>query len=89
MGDPACNSGDREEDGIHISRESHGSIDKPTVEVNVGVELATDEVLIRESDLFEFESDFDQRLFTANFKHFESNLNRYYFTFLTILARGS
>jgi hypothetical protein len=42
VGNPAYNSGNGEEDGEHVGWEAHGSVDEATVEVNIGVEFATD-----------------------------------------------
>lgn len=42
MGNPSCNSGDGEEDREHIGRETHSSVNKSTVEIDVGVKLACD-----------------------------------------------
>lgn len=50
MGDPSGNSGDGEEDGVHVGWETHGSVDEAAVEVDVGVEFSGDEVLIFKGD---------------------------------------
>lgn len=46
MSDPASYSGNGEEDRVHISRETHGTVNEATVEVNVGVKFAADEVFV-------------------------------------------
>jgi hypothetical protein len=89
VSDPANDSRDGEKNGVHVSREAHSSVDEATVEIDVRVELSTDEVLIRKSDLFEFKSDLDQWLLAADIKDVKSDLNLRLCTFLTILARGS
>src|SRR6476661_2274643 len=50
LGQPARGAADREEDGEHLRRELQRLVDETGVEVDVGVELALDEVLILERD---------------------------------------
>lgn len=89
VSDPSCNPGDSKEHRVHVSWEAHSSVNQPTVEINIRIKLATNKVLIRKSNLFEFQCNLNQRLSTTNFKYFKGYLNSRIFTFLTILARGS
>ena len=41
MGDPSGNSWNCEQDWEHVSWEAHGSVNEATVEVNIGVEFAS------------------------------------------------
>ena len=75
VGNPSDDSGNGEEDGVHVSWETHGSVDESAVEVNVGVKFSGDKVLVFKGDLFEFKGDFDQGLLSADFKDFEGNLS--------------
>ena len=72
--DPADDTGNCEEDGVHVGGEAHGPVNKAAVEVDVGVEFSGDEILVLEGDLFQLKGDLDQGLLAADFKHFESDL---------------
>jgi len=89
VSNPSRYSWNCEEDRIHISWKSHSSINQPTIEVYIGIEFSADKVLIGQSYLLKFNSNFNQRLFSTNFKHLKGNLNHELCTFLIIFARGS
>ena len=74
VSDPADDTGNCEEDGVHVGGEAHGSVNKAAVEIDVGVEFSGDEILVLEGDLFQLKGDLDQGLLAADFKHFESDL---------------
>src|SRR5438105_4073111 len=46
----------------HVDREAHRLVDETRIEVDVRVELAADEVLVGERDLFELERDVEERV---------------------------
>src|SRR5665647_1627034 len=60
LGDPARQPPEREQHREHLGREPHRPIDQPGVEIDVRVQLALDEVLIRERDLLQPERDVQQ-----------------------------
>lgn len=66
VGEPSDHSGDHEEDGEHIRWKSHGAVDDPAVEIDVGVKLSFDEVGVGEGDAFELDCDFDEFLFSGD-----------------------
>jgi hypothetical protein len=70
VGEPSDDSRDHEEDGEHVGWETHRFVDDAAVEVDVGVELSFDEILVAEGDLFEFDGDFYQVLFASDFEDF-------------------
>src|SRR4051812_16474386 len=55
LGDPARGAGDGEHDREHVDRKPQGLVDQARVEVDVGVQLALDEVLVLERDLLDLE----------------------------------
>jgi hypothetical protein len=46
MGNPACYSWNCEENRVHVSWESHSSINQSTIEVDIGIEFSADKVFI-------------------------------------------
>src|SRR5450631_1665035 len=60
LGDPARQPPEGEQDGEHLGGESHGPVDQPGVEVHVRVQLALDEVVVRERQLLQLEGDVEQ-----------------------------
>ena len=50
------------QDGEHLRRELERLVDQAGVEVDVGVELALDEVLVLERDLLQLQRDLEQRV---------------------------
>lgn len=84
VGNPSCNSGNSKEDRVHISGETHSSINEPRIEVNVGIKFSGDtkllrflQILIFEGNFLKFKSNFNQRFFPTNFKYLKSNLLLY------------
>jgi hypothetical protein len=65
VGEPSDHSRDHEENGEHIGREAHGTIDDSTVEIHIRVKLSLNEVRIREGDALQLYSDFDEFLFSS------------------------
>ena len=63
---PARRAGDGEQHREHLDREAHGLVDEAGVEVDVGVELAADEVVVGQRDLFELERDVEQRVLAGD-----------------------
>ena len=68
--------------GEHLRRELQRLIDQPRIEVDVGVQLALDEVLVLQRDLLQLLSDLEQRVDPVTSKTSSQ-------AFLMILARGS
>lgn len=62
VGNPARHAADGKEYGKHVDGETQGHVDETTIEINVGIELATDEVFILEYGLFETQGDVQKRL---------------------------
>src|SRR5437660_1611598 len=62
VGHPAGGAGNGEEDGEHVDREPHRLVDEPGVEVDVGVELPGDEVVVGQGDLFQLQGDVEERV---------------------------
>ena len=63
---PARGAGDGEQHREHLDREAHRLVDEPRVEVDVRVELARDEVVVGQRDLFELERDVEQRVLAGD-----------------------
>src|SRR5688500_1621018 len=57
VGQPAGRAGDGEEHCEHLDGETHGLVDQARVEVDVGVELAVDEVGVGQGDLLQLQGD--------------------------------
>src|SRR5204862_4813731 len=60
--DPAGGSRDREQDREDRYREPHRLVDQSRIEVDVGVELPSDEVIVRQSDSLELQGDVKERI---------------------------
>ena len=71
---PANCPWNHEEDWEHISWESQSFVDNATVEIYIGVKFSLNEVGVTKSNLFKFNSNFDQFLLSYNFKDFFSYL---------------
>src|SRR6185503_5203743 len=69
LGEPARGARYREEDGEHVHRESHGLVDQARVEVDIGIQLPLDEVLVLESDALELEGDVEERVAPGHLEH--------------------
>src|ERR1700730_18976515 len=52
LGDPAAGAWDRKQNREHRHGESHGLINKAGIKVDIGIELAGDEVVIFQGDAF-------------------------------------
>jgi hypothetical protein len=65
MGQPASKARQGEHDGEHFGGDTKGLVDNAGVEINVGVKLAVDEVLVSQGNLFKGHSDIDHG-FSAN-----------------------
>jgi hypothetical protein len=59
LGQPADRARNGEQDGKHLRLEAHGFVDDAGVEIDVGVELAGDEVVVGEGDALEFHGEID------------------------------
>ena len=53
---PGC-ARDSEQHGEHLGLETHGLVDDPGIEIDVGIQLALDEVLVFERNPLQFECD--------------------------------
>src|SRR3954468_10497726 len=62
LGQPSRRTADGEQDREHLRRELEGLVDQAGVEVDVGVELALDEVLVLERDLLQLLGDLEERV---------------------------
>src|SRR4029078_5294739 len=62
LADPADGAGDREQHAEHRGREYHRLQRDARIEVDVRIELAIDEVLVAERDLFQLQGDLEHRL---------------------------
>src|SRR5581483_2084356 len=60
VGDPAGGAGNGEQHREHVDGEAHRLVDQPGVEVDVGIELAGDEVVVGEGDLLELEGEVEE-----------------------------
>src|SRR5688572_9164887 len=60
--DPAGGARNSEEHREHLHRKAHRLIDQARVEIDVGVELAADEVIVFERDPLELECDVEERV---------------------------
>src|SRR5579875_718334 len=69
VGQPTGHPGDGEQHGEHLRREAHGLVDEARVEVDVGIQLAGDEVLVRQGDLFELQGHVEERVFAGDGEH--------------------
>src|SRR3990172_8503376 len=69
LGEPADGAGNREQDGEHLDREAHRLVHDAGVEVDVGVELVLDEVVVLKGDALEFEGDVQQGIAPGYLEH--------------------
>src|SRR5580700_6050520 len=69
LGDPAAGAGDGEQYGEHRYRETHRLVDQAGIKIDVGIELAGDEVVVLEGDALAFESDVQQRIAAHDFEY--------------------
>ena len=64
MGEPSSETGQSEHDGEHLGGDSEGLVDNSGVEIDVGVQLSLDEVLVRESNSLKLHGDINHALAT-------------------------
>ncbi len=69
MRQPARHAGDGEQHGEHLHREAHRLVDQTRVEVDVRVQLAVDEVGVRQGGLLERQRDVEQRVLAGDLEH--------------------
>ena len=69
IGDPAGHASDGEHDSEHLDRDTNGAHDDAAVKVDIGIELALDEIGIAEGGLFEVFGDGEQ---TRDFIYIEN-----------------
>ena len=74
MSHPPCEPWKSEQDCKVLCREAHRLVDRATVEVDIRIEFARDEVLISQSDSFKFDGDVNKLFSASNREHFISNL---------------
>ena len=65
---PSGGAGDGEQHGEHLRPEAHGLVDDAGVEIDVGIELAFDEVLVFQRDALELQGDFELGVVAGDFK---------------------
>src|SRR5579862_3486796 len=68
--DPAGSSRNSEKYGEHGDRETHGLVDEPSIEIDVGVELARYKIVVFQSNTLAFERDFNQRVLSHHIENF-------------------
>src|SRR3990170_3503547 len=73
LGDPPGHSANGEQDWIQVHRKAHRLIDYARVEVDVGVELALDEVLVFQGDALQLQGDIQQGVPSG---HLEDSIGR-------------
>src|SRR5258708_1707050 len=62
LGDPAGRPGNREQDGEHLHRKTHGLVNEPGIEIDVWIELAADEIVVLQGDPLELERNVEERI---------------------------
>ena len=67
MGNPTRKTPNREEDGKHLHRNPNGAIDHTRVEVDIGIQLVLDKVVVFEGNLFQLLSDLKKGIFQRLF----------------------
>src|SRR6266571_7047160 len=60
LGDPAHRARQREDAGEHRYRDAEGALHDPRIEIDVRVELALDEIIVLERDLFQGEGELEE-----------------------------
>ena len=74
MSEPAGKSGKSKHNSEHFGGDAKGLVDDSGVEVNVGVQLSGDEVVVRQGDSLKLHGDVNQRHATNNGKDVLSDL---------------
>ena len=67
VSDPAWQSPHGKQDGEHLNRDSHGSVDDTGIEIDVGVKFSFDEVGVAQGDGFELLGYFEERVAQIEF----------------------
>src|SRR5271157_2321552 len=67
---PAGCAWNREQHSKHLRLEAHGLVNDPRVKVDIGIELAGDEIVVLEGDALELQSNVDPLVASGNFEHF-------------------
>src|SRR6185437_15024206 len=68
--DPTGRPRNREQYREHRHGEAHGLVNESRVEVNVGIKLALDEIIVLQRDSFALQRDVDQRIASHYVEHF-------------------
>lgn len=74
VSDPSNDSWNCEENRVHVSWESHRSVNESTVKIDIWIQFSCDKVFIFQSNFFQLQGNFNQGFFSTYFKDFESNL---------------
>src|ERR1035441_9119997 len=69
LGQPPGSAGDGEQDGEDLRFESHSLIHDAGVEVDVGIELALDEVVVLKGDALQFQGDIQLGIAAGDFEY--------------------
>src|ERR1019366_499217 len=70
---PASGPRNGEQHGKHLRLEAHGLVNDPRVEVNVGIELAGDEVIVSQRDPFELQGNVEPGVASGHLENFVSD----------------
>ena len=62
LGNPARHAADGEHDGKHFGRNSQRPVEDAAVEVDIGIQLPLNEIIILQHGLFKFQGDIEQRV---------------------------
>src|SRR5271169_2898529 len=65
---PSRGARNGEQNGEHVGLESHRLVNDPGVEIDVGIQLASDEIVVAQGDALEFERDVDAAVAAGDFK---------------------
>src|SRR5260370_2503541 len=68
LSDPSAGTRNGEEHGEHGDGEAHGLIDQAGIEIDIGIELAADEVFVLQGDSLDLESEIEQGISTHYIK---------------------
>ena len=69
LGQPSHGARNREQHGKHLRSESHGLVHDPGVEVDIGIQLALDEVIVFQRDALQLEGDIELRVAPSNLEY--------------------
>ena len=65
LSNPTRQAAHPEQNGEEVGREAHGPVNEASVEVDVRVQLAVDEVVVLEGDFFQVHGDFEEIVVNA------------------------